>query len=405
MAVNQLTPLGLDSYSRYMVDVYDEREVMQVSTGFQSIFGNPGAGGKTLFSPDSEVVDIDIIRANRKIAALVNRGSNARRISGKADTNQTEWTSNTRVYPLAEEEGPISANKINKRVPNENPFERMTRIDRMRYNARSMHMEHIRRLSRLFEYLCSLSARTGQHPAILGTSNTDLIYDFQRSAGNTITVGTAWDDTSPDIFGDIDSACEAVRVNGKLTPDVMVIGGDALEAAINDTTFAGIADNRRFDLIEVSTNNPVPAKYNRYVESGMIARGRLRTPKGFTLWVFTYLDSWETNAGVDTKYMPEDQALIFSSDAQANRYFGPPENLPLSESDVQMYQTYFGFSPMATPMPPNIDNVSAVLNPAMFYCDAYRNANKKLLTIRTQAAPIYATTATDGFALLQGLIL
>lgn len=398
------TPLGVDTYSRYMIDLYDEREVMNVSTGFQSIFGNPLAGGKTLFSPDSEVVDIDIMRGNRKIAALVNRGSNSRRISGKKDTQLAEWTSVTRKYPLIEEEGPISANKLNARVPGEAPYMGMEKLDRMRYYARSQHLEHIRRIARLNEFLCSESARLGSHVAILGTSNTDLIYDFQRSAGNTITPSNTWNSGSQDILGDIDSACEAVRVNGKLTPDVMVLGGDAMDAFIKDTTVAAQADNRRFELIEVSTNNPVPASYDRYVASGMIARGRLRTPKGFTLWMFTYLDSWETDAGVDTKYMPDDQALIFSSKARADRYFGPSERLPLDPGTIQMYQQYFGFNPMSAPMPPNIANLSAVISAAQFYCDAYTNENKKGLVVRTQSAPIFATTATDGFALLQGLI-
>lgn len=398
------TPLGVDTYSRYMIDLYDEREVMNVSSGFQAIFGNPMAGGKTLFSPDSEVVDIDIMRGNRKIAALVNRGSNSRRISGKADTVLAEWTSVTRKYPLVEEEGSISANKLNQRVPGEAPYMAMTGLDRMRYYARSIHMEHIRRISRLNEYLCSLSARTGEHPAILGSTATDLTYDFQRSAGNTITPANTWNSGSQDILGDIDGACEAVRVNGKLNPDVMILGADAMDAFIKDTTVATNADNRRFELIEVSTNNPVPPMYDRFVMSGFIPRGRLRTPAGFVLWMFTYLDSWETDGGTDTKFMPDDEALIFSSKARADRYFGPAERLPLDAATIQMYQQYFGFNPMSAPMPPNIQNMSAVLNPAMFYCDAYKNENNKGLVVRTQSAPIFATTATDGFALLQGLI-
>lgn len=398
------TPLGVDNYSRFMIEMYNELDVMNVSTGFQSIFGNPMAGGRTLFSPDSEVVDIDIMRGNRKIAALVNRGSNSRRISGKKDTQLAEWTSVTRKYPLIEEEGPISASKLNARVPGESPYQGMEKLDRMRFYARSQHMEHIRRIARLNEFLCSESVRTGSHPAILGTTNTDLIYDFQRSAGNTITPANTWNSGSQDILGDIDQACEAVRVNGKLMPDVMILGSDAMDAFLKDTTVKDQADNRRFELIEVSTNNPVPATYDRYVASGMIPRGRLRTPAGFVLWMFTYLDSWETDADVDTKFMPVDQVSIFSSRARADRYFGPSERLPLDPGTIQMYQQYFGFNPMSAPMPPNIANMSAVITPAQFFCDAYTNENKKGLVVRTQSAPIFATTATDGFALLQGLI-
>jgi len=59
---------------------------------------------------------------------------------------------------------------------------------------------------------------------------------------------------------------------------------------------------------------------------------------------------------------------------------------------------------MAPPMPPNIKNQSAIISPAMFYSDAYKAQDDKKITIRTQAAPIYATTQTDAFVTFSGLI-
>lgn len=397
------TPLGVDQYSRFMIAAYDEREAMGVSTGFMAFFGNPMSAGKTLFSPDSEVVDIDILRGNRKIAALVNRGTDTKRISGKSNTAEPEFTTVTRKYPLIEETGSIGSAKLNARVPGEAPYMSMDKIQRMRWHGLTIHMEHIRRITRLTEYLASLSVLTGQHPAIFGTTNSDLIYDFQRSAGNTITPANTWNSGSQDILGDIDSACEQVRINGKLMPDMMVLGEDAMAAFLDDTTVQELADNRRFELIDVNSK-PMPPKFDRFIASGMIPRGRLRTPSGFLLYMFSYLDSWETDAGTDTKYMPADEVLIASSNARADRYFGPNDRLPMNSAKRQAYQEYFGFSPEAPPMPVNVENMSAVLNPAAFYCDAYENETGKTLTVRTQCAPIFATTATDGFALLQNLI-
>ena len=56
----------------------------------------------------------------------------------------------------------------------------------------------------------------------------------------------------------------------------------------------------------------------------------------------------------------------------------------------------FGFNMDAPPMPANIKG-SGTLMPNMFHSDAYMAANGKALTVRTQAAPIFATTMTDAF--------
>ncbi len=58
---------------------------------------------------------------------------------------------------------------------------------------------------------------------------------------------------------------------------------------------------------------------------------------------------------------------------------------------------------LAPPMPPNIKNLGSVITPAMFYSDAYKAQDDKKVTIRTQAAPIFATTQTDAFVTFRGL--
>lgn len=402
---NQVTPLAVDAYGRFMVDVFDEREIIGVPTAFQAFFGRPETGAKTLFSPNASVVDIDILRGNERIAALVQRGSNARPISGQKNTDEQKWSAFSRLYPLAEEEGDITADQLNRRVAGENPYSSITKLDRLRLLALNHHHEHMRRITRLFEYLSAQSVLTGKMPSILGTTNNDLIYDFRRNAAHTITVGIKWDaGATAVIMADIDGGCEKIRANGHANPDMIVIGSSAVDAMINDTTIQTQADNRRFELIEVSTNNPVPPNFKRFVDAGLTPRGRLRTPKGYTLWIFTYSDVYTNSAGTATPYMPVDEALIAYSGARCDRYFGPSEILPLTAGRSAWYQETFGFNPASPPMPPNVKDLSNALNPAMFYCDAYPSANQKAVTIRTQAAPIFATTMTDAFVTLNGLV-
>ena len=236
------------------------------------------------------------------------------------------------------------------------------------------------------------------------TTNADLQYDFRRLATHTITVSNAWGSGSQDIMGDIDGACNKVRQDGRSMPDMMVLGGGAMDLFIKDTTVKALADNRRFELIEVSTNNPVPPKFAKFIAAGFIARGRLRTPTGYELWMFTYLDSYENSAGTATLYMPTDKALICDSQARCDRYFGPPEILPFTAQKIAFYQEMFGINPMAAPMPLKMRAPGNVVDPAMFYVDAYASNDWTKVTLRTQSAPIFATTQTDAFVTLDGLV-
>lgn len=398
------TPLASDNYSRFMVDVFDERQIIGVPTGFQAFFGRPETGAKTLFSPDSNLVEIDIIRGNEKISAMIKRGGDGRSVAGQKNTSEQDYSTFSRVYPLGEEVGDISANQLNYRVAGENPYAPMGKFGRLRQLALNHHYEHMRRFTRMFEVLAAQSVRTGKMDAILGTSNTDLQYDFRRTAGNTITVTNKWDSGSQTIMADIDGGCDQMREKGHINPDMIIIGGESMDAFISDTDVRAVADNRRFELIEVGLGNPVPEKFMRFVNAGFTPRGRLRTPKGYELWIFTYVDGYTNSSGTFTKYMPESEAVIASSSARCDRYFGPSEMMPQDSARIAWYNELLGFSPMNAPVPMNIKDAGRAIMPEMFYCDAYKGKAEKTISIRTQTAPIFATTMTDAFVTLNGLV-
>jgi hypothetical protein len=389
-----------------MTDVWDDRKIIGCSTAFQAFFGNPASGASTIFSPDLSHVEIDIIRGNEKLAAMVPRGKIGRSIGTKSRDLQTgKYTNIARAYPLIEEEGNITADDLLKRLPGEDPYNSaVTRVDRLRWRALSQHMEACRRIIRTFEYLASQSVLTGKMPAILGTSDDDLIYDFHRKDTHTEAVVVPWTDTNAVIFTNIDNMCDLIRADGRITPDFMGLGGQAMDAFINNSKVKEAADNRRFELIEVSTNNPVPPRFNRFVAGGWIPRGRLRTPKSHELWMFTNIDIYDDDSGDPQKYMPEDQALICNCQARCDRYFGPPEVLPLSPDRLSFYQYYFGFNLTAPMLPPNIKGEGSVIMPVMFMPYAYGSVDYTNITHRVQSAPIFATTHTDAFGVLTDLI-
>lgn len=393
-----LTPNAVDAYSRYMDALFDEKEIISVSTVWQQFFGKPANGGsKTIYSPNSEVIDIDIMRANERIAALIHRGTDSRNLNVTKNTQTQNFSTFTRVFPLAEELGNISASQINKRLAGENPYERRDKLTRTRELARETHLEHIRRYVRLFEVLAGLSVLGGTHPAISGSTNADNWYDFRRNAAHIVTPTVKWDATGANILGDIDAGCRVLRENGKVKPNVIFFGQNVFPVFINDLTVRQQADNRRYELINVSTNNPVPPQFMDLVNGGAVPRGLLRTPEGFEMWMFTYLDIYTDDDGDFQHYMPLNSVLLAYYGARCDRYFGPSEVLEPTPLDMAWYQQMFGMNMGVPMMPAAIKNPAGTVTPGMFYCDAYPTNDRKKVTIRTQSAPIFATTQTDAF--------
>ena len=393
--IYQTTPTVQDQYSRNYMQLFDELQITAVSTLFQGLFAKPES--KMLFSPDANDVDIDVVRAYEKIAALVPRGTISQKLGSlQKDVLTQRYSTFNRSFPLAEEEGSINANQLLNRLAGESPYERKDRRMRMKVLAARANQESIKRLVRLFELLASTSILTGKMPAILGTTDDELMYDFRRLATHIVTLAQTWNDAAHDICGDVYDAWKLGRVDGHVNIDFAIFGESTMNAYVNNTQIKTFADNLRYQLVNVGSN-PVPANMAWMVELGAVPRGRLELPEGPVIWIFTYLDGYETDAGVWTEYMPKEQALFGSTSAETHRYFGPPERLPLDSQDRSNYRDWFGFNMDAPPMPPKIKGIGKVISPAMFYFDAYRAEDKKKIVARVQAAPIFAPIQTDAW--------
>lgn len=399
---NRSTPVPQDLFSRFMAGMYDEQKIIGVPTALQAFFGNPANGSQTIFSPDANQVDIDIIRGNERTAALVPRGMVSRILGGNQKNLRTEqFTSFSRKYPLSVEEGDITGENLTTRIAGESAINSgVTQIDRLRHHAVRIHHESMRREIRLFERLAAESLMTGKQSAILGTANTDLIYDFRRHSDMTIQCSVSWNGGTAAILTDLDTACGRLRSRGHVTADMAVLGDGAMNSVIKDATVKSLADNRRYTFVSLGDGAVMPAKFQRFVDGGMVFQGTMRTPKGYTLNLFTYPDVYTADNGTATKYIADDKVLVTYSGARADRYFGPPEGLPMVPQRAQLYREFFGFDPGAPLMPPKIKAAGGVITPEAFFCDAYVSQDWTRLTIRCQSAPIFATTQTDAFVVL-----
>ena len=396
---NFTTPLGTDQYSRVMVSAFDEREIVSVPTAGQAFFGDPSAGNsQTVFSDGAGVVEIDIIRsAGETLAALINRGASGINTSGQPMGGDEKFTNFTRSYPLIFDTAAITADQINTaRLAGESPYSGSSPEARMRKLAMNLHMEIMRRIVRTNEYLAWQSLLTGTMPAIYGTSNTDLIYDFLRKSTHNYTVAVLWSNASAVILSDMDDAWDLGRQDAYVSFDGMVLGADAATAFYADSEIRVGGDNRRIDLVAYNDQISMPSRFNKFVEAGMSWIGKARTPRGHEFYLFTYDDVYKAPVtGTVTKYMDDDKVLYFNANTRCDRYFGPSDCMPLDPGREQWLNWFFGLSPNAAPMP-NIKG-GQILDPRMFYHDGYPSPDGRSAIIRSQAAPIYATTQTDAF--------
>ena len=395
-----ITPVTQGQYGRYMDAYWDERDLIDVATGFQAIIAKL-AGRDPLFSDDASVVDIDIIRGNERTSKLVPRGPVARSIGSSLESlNEQKFTEVNRAYPLGIEIFDLYAGQLNKRVRGELVSQPLSRQERLRVLAIAAMKETTRRQVRMMEYLASQSLRTGKQDAIL--SEAVPTYDWSRNANLTITVGTKWD-ASGDVLADLDTACDRIRQYGHQQAKIVVFGKTALAAALENTAFAALADNRRLGFIQLGMGAAMPAEYGWMAEAGFNYRGEILTPHGYTLSAYTYNEGYDNASGVYTPYMPVDETFVFAPSARCDRYFGPPETMPLMSAQRQFYADAFGMTPEAIPSI-GYQGTSRVVMPSMFYNDAYPNSDGSTITHRSQVAPIFATTHVDAFALLDGCV-
>ena len=128
-----MTPIATDQFTRFMAELFNESEIIGVSTVGQSYFGNPANNmSKTIYSPDKNDIDIDIMRGTERIAALIPRGTVSRHLGSlQQNTDTQNFTSFSRKFPLGEEMGDINADEILNRLAGENPYS-MSRTKRDR---------------------------------------------------------------------------------------------------------------------------------------------------------------------------------------------------------------------------------------------------------------------------------
>jgi len=393
------SPVSVDFFSRFWANFFDEKQYITERTAGQAFFGRQETGSMTIFSPDALDVDMDITRGNEKPATLVVRGM-AGRITGTTHVDMQIGQTSTfsRQFPLIEEQFNLGAAQINYRQPGEGPYQNVGPQARLRSLGTRAYLEGIRRIIRLQEILSWQSLRLGVQSISNIADTTTNIYDFRRNSANTPSLTHGWGNAAGVPMTDIDALCDTLLANGKLMPDFAIFGGTTMQYFLaNSQVSTNYGNKLYFDLIQFSSKFEPGPEFAKFVAAGLIPYGQLRTPKGYTLTVFTYPYVYQSYAGSITKYFPDTGCLIGSSQARADRAFGPPEAIPLTSVDMQQIMEWFGINPMSPSLPTNVLNPGATIQPNEFYLRAQKSDDGKAVSMMIQAAPIFCTTQTDAF--------
>lgn len=375
-----MTINAVQNYTRLMAPVYTDLDKIPVYVFFLNLF----TSGQTIIEIDANAIDIDIQRGNKKIAVYIPRGTDAKNLT-KNQALLEKYTSDTKLFPLIEEETPITSNMIAKRMPGEPVYAPLSRIAKQRALAMKAHREHMNRIIRKMELSAAESIRTG-----VQTIDSGLEYDFYRRAEHDATAGTVWSDSSnASPITDLNTVGSLVFINGNRRPTDAIFSDKSWLEFLATTEIIALANSRRIAHFVADMTLGTPAGYESWVTAGAIFQGQIQAGNWkYNMW--TYPAIYDTDADVQTQYLPDEEVIVLAKGARYDRYFGPQDRL---EVDNAIFQRMFGIGDIEG-MSPNVVN-SGIFSSAMFHVDAYGNANNKAFTVRTQVAPIFPTIEID----------
>ena len=392
------TPSSVDGFSRYWARYFNENEVIGVVTGFLAMFSRR----RPVIRTDANSVDIDIVRGNERTAQLIMRGTVGEYLSNNG-VSVGKYTNYSRRFPLSEDVYDLTQEQIGNRMAGENPFEERMRLERMRDTGQMAYYRMVERTIRLWERTAAQSALTGTQPSILGTSDANLILDYDRNPDliETFLLGEQFDNAAVNPLDVIDSKINKLIQIGRTGRQsmggqyVVLMGIEAIAGFFNNENVKEAGDNRRIMTVEKNPELTAPSQIRDTIAGGMSYIAKGYTSQGKIIHIMTYDSIYDDENDDPQYYMPTKSMLITPLTFRTDRYFGPPDTLPLTSLDRTWMRETFGITPNSQIPARKMAANPGIIVPEAFYVDAYAGGARKNATLRLQSAPIFATTQTD----------
>lgn len=263
----------------------------------------------------SEEVEIDIIRSDEDVAIAVQDLSAGYRM------NSEDLYTNKAFKPVIYKEAvPINSFDLIKRMPGQDPFQspdfRANVITRMFSGMRKVE----RKIRRSVEIQASQVLQTGVVTLTDSAGNAVYSIDYKPKAAHFPTAGTSWASaTGAQKLADISALAEIIRNNGLASPDQLIMGVDAFENFISDSTIRSRFDIRRMDL---GTIAPMEIRGNGGSYRGIVEIGNYR----YDVWTYggRYKDP---QTGNKVQYVDTGKIIVRASSGRLDATFGAIPNI------------------------------------------------------------------------------
>lgn len=264
----------------------------------------------------TEKVDVDMFDGTRGAAKYTARGARGQTLGLEG------WTTEQYQPPLIDERIVITADDLKVRDFGEgninNPNSGADKFQK-RVNKQIQRKEDgwQRTYNAQIKDLITTGKVTVTEHDDKGNALAPRDIDFKMPATHIYTVGTAWSDTSADIWADMRAADILIQKACGLMPDVAIVGENTLKNMVNNETLTKILDNRRVDFGEL---------YQKDLGDGLIEWGMIGTKK-----IYTFTD-FDENGDL---LIPDDAYIPFSTRAETDIYYGSIDTIENGEPTVK----------------------------------------------------------------------
>lgn len=257
---------------------------------------------------DTESVDVDFVKGNRKLAPFVHRI-----IGGKVVPN-TGYDTKSYKPPLLAPEKITTIDDILKRRPGESIDSQKSPEERAVEKMREDYIQLKDMTDRRIEWMCVQSIFKGYIPVIGDGLNEIIDFDFTNK--ETITSNTKkWTNVDTNPIEDLRKWHEKVRKNGFVNCNVCVMASDVADVFLNHPKVKEVLDVKNMELATIRPEQ---------LPNGAAYIGRINI---LNLSIYTY-DEWYTDdwtnpsAPVETSIIPSGSLALLSSNANYSVYYG-----------------------------------------------------------------------------------
>lgn len=236
------------------------------------------------------------------------------------------------------------------------------------------------KISRAVELQASQALQTGK--ITLTNSAGDTVYelDFLPKASHFPTVGTSWTDVAnAPALADLESLAGTIRADGRINPNQLYFGSNAINNFIRNVDAKEALDNRRIDIGEIRPE---------FADSGATFYGFVWVGSyQFEMWVYpdTYTDP---QTGLPVEYIDPNKVIMKSNNTR----------LDMTSAEVPLP---LGPDPrVARFLPGRMSSRASAANSFDVTPNVYTTPNGKQIMGELESRPLLIPVQIDGYGCL-----